>query len=166
MGWCWATGVAELTEYYKGSGPAQCSGLECQVVGWCPKPPSCNGQHLDCCPLSEHKTCGTDGATLEMAQQAASHFTGRNIQLSSGPLSQADLDAKLSDGKPILMLVGDTSPYHVVSVGGCGGGQYYFHDPEWEAGRYDLYTYDKLLKSSYKWLDTLSEAGDSSSVVV
>lgn len=155
-----------MTEYYTGAGPAQCLGLECQIVSWCPKPPTCQSHRgSTCCPLSEHKTCGTDGASLDMVTEAASHFTGRNIQMSNGPLSQADLDKKLQSGKPILMLVGGTFPYHVVSVGGCGGGSYYFHDPEWVAGRYEVYSYEKLLKSDYNWLDTVAEV-DGSDIVV
>jgi len=84
-------------------------------------------------------------------------------------MSQATLDKTLASGIPIMMLVGKTTPYHVVTVAGCGQGSYYFHDPEWEAGRYELYTYDELLESlhkwpvgtfNYKWLDTVVAAGD------
>merc|ERR1719160_882388 len=145
--WCWATGVASLTEYYKGSGPAQCNGLECQIVGWCPKPPDCSSQpSTQCCPLSSHPSCGGDGASLQMLVEAANHFTGRTHQLTNGPMSQETLDKTLAAGIPILMLIGTKTPSHVVSVAGCGQGSYYFHDPEWAAGEYQLYTYKKLLK--------------------
>jgi hypothetical protein len=165
--WCWATGVSELTEYYKGSGPAQCKGLECQIVGWCPKPPHCSSTpSVQCCPLSSHESCGSDGASLQMVVEAANHFTGRTHQLTNGPMSQATLDKTLASGSPIMMLVGKTTPYHVVTVAGCGQGSYYFHDPEWDAGRYELYSYDKLLQSSYKWLDTVAAVGSSPNVVV
>lgn len=77
------------------------------------------------------------------------------MTVAKGPLAQAELDSKLQKGHPILMLVGQKTPYHVVSVGGCGNGQYYFHDPEWAAGDYKEYSYSELLKSSYNWLDTV-----------
>ena len=174
-GWCWATAVAELTEYYNKSGPAQCQGLEYEIVGWCPKfVSSCaSGQHVECCPLSAHPSCGNVGQGLEQIVQIANHFTGRNFTLTSGPLSQSALDAKLAAGKPILMLVGDGFPHHVVTVAGCGNGSYYFHDPELKAGTYSEYSYSKLLKSrgtmyndTYNWLDTIVESGDETSIVV
>ena len=76
-------------------------------------------------------------------------------------MSQETLDKTLAAGIPILMLIGTKQPTHVVSVAGCGQGSYYFHDPEWAAGEYQLYSYDKLLKhksggSKYKWFDTLA----------
>jgi len=89
------------------------------------------------------------------------------MTLASGPLAQADLDSKLQHGDPILMLVGDArGPYHAVTVGGCGNGKYYFHDPEWTAGKYEEYTYSQLLKSSYQWLDTVHASAASEAVVV
>lgn len=164
--WCWATGVAELAEFYKG-GPAKCDGLECEIVGWCPDPKSCGKKATNCCPLSSHKSCGTDGATNDMIFKTAKHFTGHTHKLYGGPMPQATLDATLKAGKPILMLVGSHgSAYHVVSVAGCGGGSYYFHDPEWKEGVYKEYDYSKLLKSSYDWIDTVYRASSESSIVV
>jgi len=90
------------------------------------------------------------------------------MTMASGPLAQADLDSKLQHGDPILMLVGDTFAHHAVTVGGCGNGKYYFHDPEWIAGRYEEYTYSQLLEYQplYKWLDTLHASAASEAVVV
>jgi hypothetical protein len=103
-----------------------------------------------------------------MMVEAASHFTGKHMVQTEGPMAQKDLDAKLQGGHPILMLVGDYTPYHVVSVGGCGNGKYYFHDPEWAAGDYQEYTYDQLLEcpAGYKWLDTVAIADGAEVVVV
>ena len=168
--WCWATATASFTEYYKASGPAQCHGLECQIVSWCPKPPHCSSSKAQCCPLDSHKECGADGATYTMIVEAATHFTGRKHSDHGGPMSQAELDAKLQAGKPIMMLVGaGASATHVVWVRGCGGGKYYFWDPEWSSSHGGVYppgsdvrSYSELLTYKYpngyvlKWLDTIS----------
>lgn len=136
------------------------------MVTWCPKPPSCSSHRgSTCCPLEEHGECGSDGATLSMLTDAATHFTGRKMVLTNGPMSQATLDKKLQAGHPILMLIGAGSPSHVLSVAGCGNGKYYYHDPETEAGNYETRTYDYLVNMWHgvKWLDTIAAADDEAS---
>eukprot|EP00662_Eupelagonemidae_sp_cell21_P019857 gene19857-26897_t len=83
--WCWATAVASFTEYYTSTGPRQCRGLECQI---------------------DHKQCGSDGAYPGMIVEAATHFTGKQHKDYAGPMPQAELDAVLQAGKPVMMLVG------------------------------------------------------------
>merc|ERR1719440_1115821 len=114
--------------------------------------------------------CGQDGATLGMLTESATHFTGRKMVLTHGPMSQATLDKKLQSGHPILMLIGAGQlPDHVVSVHGCGNGKYYFHDPNSAPGDFQTLTYDSLLtipgNSNHefvaaKWLDTVAAADD------
>lgn len=164
--WCWATGIAEFTEYYTGTGPWECEGLECKIISWCPKAGSSGrcGASEKCCPLEQHPGCGSYGATMGMLTEAATHFTGRTMIQTGGPMSQEVLDRTLQAGHPIMMLVGYVIPQHVVTVVGCGGGQYYYHDPEWSAGRYESVTYDKLLHSipehdGAKWFNTIVAAG-------
>lgn len=163
--WCWATGVAALTEYYTASGPAQCKGLECEVVSWCPTPEGsgCSAPK-QCCPFQQHPECGNYGQTPANVATAATHFTGKPHAEYGGPMPQKVLDAHLQAGKPILLL----SKGHVMSVRGCGGGRYYFWDPEWSkahGGVYpqgsDVRTYSELLSYTYpsgytvKWVGTI-----------
>jgi len=164
--WCWATGVAALIEYYKGSGPAKCVGLECAVVGW-----TWNSSTTACCPYKSHvKDCGGLGGYQWQQVKAATHFTGRTHKSAGGPLSQAELDKSLQGGAPVLMQVGPgRRANHVVQVRGCGNGVYYFWDPEWgtvhnpkvyPAGS-DKRTYKQLLSYTYpggyvvNWIDTV-----------
>jgi len=173
--WCWATGVSALTEFYTGSGPGQCRGLECQIVGWCPKPPHCSSQpHTQCCPYSQHQSdCGNDGASHDMIVEAATHFTGKQHVSQGGALSQEALDKTLQAGKPVLMLIGPgTSATHQQYLRGCGDGKYYFWDPEWGTTHNghvepvyptgsDKRSYKELLSYTYptgykvNWLDTV-----------
>lgn len=82
-------------------------------------------------------------------------------------MPQEVLDRTLQAGHPIMMLIGLWSPSHVVTVAGCGDGQYYFHDPEWYQPRtYEGRTYDQLVNCGgeacgygYRWLDTVVAAG-------
>eukprot|EP00927_Polykrikos_kofoidii_P053755 TRINITY_DN48314_c0_g1_i1.p1 TRINITY_DN48314_c0_g1~~TRINITY_DN48314_c0_g1_i1.p1 ORF type:complete len:249 (+),score=26.79 TRINITY_DN48314_c0_g1_i1:44-748(+) len=156
--WCWATGVTELAAYYKGD--VSCS-FECSVVGWCPKPGKdmdCPSEHIQCCPLSAHEDCGSDGATYNMLLESAEHFTGRQFQVYNGPMPPDVLDKTLAGGTPILMLIGQGShASHVVSVAGCGNGSYFYHDPETEEGRFDNVDYNGLLvpQPRWAWIDTV-----------
>jgi hypothetical protein len=162
--WCWATGVTSLKAYYQGG---DCS-LECSVVGWCPKPSGegslmeqgCAGGPIECCPLSAHEDCGGDGATYEMLIEAAAHFTGRTHRLYNGPMPADVLDKTLSAGVPILMLIGPGAAAHVVSVAGCGSGNYFYHDPETAEGQYETRDYSKLLTpmDGWAWIDTVYAA--------
>lgn len=97
-----------------------------------------------------------------MVTDAATHFTGRKMVLSNGPMPQATLDAKLQAGHPILMMIGNYGFHHVVSVGGCGNGAYYYHDPETAAGDYETRSYAQLVidDEGLKWLDTIAAADD------
>ena len=170
--WCWATAISAFTEYYTSKGPAQCRGLECQVVGWCPKPPDCSTSKAQCCPFEKHPECGRDGASPSMIQEAATHFTGKEHTDFGGPMPQAALDSELQAGNPVMMLVGaGQSATHVVWLRGCSAGKYYFWDPEWSdahGGVYpkgsDVRSYSELLKFTYpsgyilKWLDTIHRA--------
>jgi len=170
--WCWATAVAAFTEFYTSKGPAQCRGLECEIVGWCPKPPHCSSGKAQCCPLATHQDCGGDGANPSMIVEAATHFTGHRHEDLGGPMPQAALDKDLEAGKPVMMLVGQgQSATHVVWLRGCGGGKYYFWDPEWSDAHGGVYpkgsdsrSYSELLTFTYpngyvlKWLDTVHRA--------
>jgi len=166
--WCWATGVAALIEYYKGSGPAKCNGLECQVVGW-----TWNSSTSACCPYKSHiGDCGGLGGYISSQVDAATHFTGRKHKSAGGPLSQAALDKSLRGGAPVLMQVGPgRRANHVTQIRGCGDGMYYFWDPEWgttQHGRVepvypagsDKRTYKELLSYNYNgyvvnWIDSV-----------
>lgn len=125
--WCWATGVAALTEYYNSSGLYQnCVGLECKIVGWCPTikagpaPAKCTDKKIQCCPWKSHLAeCGNDYGRWNSIVEAAEHFTGRQHKLASGPLRQNILDATLQAGKPVLMGVTSGGKIgHVVQLRG------------------------------------------------
>ena len=168
--WCWATGVAELARYYTGKGGCD---NECEVVGWCPLNRAtfdpnfgykCSGQHLQCCPYSAHKQdCGADGAFPWMIKESADNFTGQLHRWYNGPMPQTILDQILAAGHPVLMLIGhnESRGSHVTAVGGCGGGEYFYHDPETDY--YEQVAYKGLLDPhtffndsvKYVWLDTL-----------
>jgi len=173
--WCWATGVAELTEYYKGHGPAECKGLECEIVSWSATvfPPSLGPFH--CCPLRQPNPCEMISASVAGIINATSHFTGRPHRAFNGPMSQATLDKTLASGIPIIMIIGRDRGSHAVTVAGCGDGVYYYHDPMWEPGVYKSYSYDELVQPPAwpysgappsKWFDTVAAVLDDSHVVV
>jgi hypothetical protein len=174
--WCWATGIAAVTEYYNSADRSKyphCNGLECQIVSWCPKPPACSAAKMTCCPYSSHvQDCGDLGAEPAMIVTAANHFIQRSHALYGGPLPQNVLDQTLQAGHPVLMIVGPgRTEMHVVQVRGCGGGMYYFWDPEWQPGTSiyppgsDKRTYKQLLSYTYpngytlNWLDSLWHSG-------
>lgn len=176
--WCWAAGVAALAAHY--TRQTSCD-LQCSVVGWCPAwvdkeddtPNSmalgCAGGPIECCPLAAHMNCTVDSATYEMLLESAMHFTGRRHHLYDGPMPPEALDATLDAGTPILMLIGQnasSTASHVVSVAGCGGGAYFYHDPETSAGLYTQLEYNDLLQPlpGWKWIDTV--LADSSSIAV
>ena len=158
--WCWATAVAQATEYYTSQGEAQCIGLECDIVSW-----TFSDKYSTCCPGEKYKdTCGEEGAAWEVVQKALNHFTKKSWERANGPLDKATLDAVLQSGSPVIMMVGpETQPNHVVTVHGCDdSGQYWFHDPEFindptdpEHKNYDtwyLVDFNWLLQMCYVWV--------------
>lgn len=94
-------------------------------------------------------------------------------------MSKQQLDESLESGHPVLMLVSTEgnpkNANHVTQIRGCGGGKYYFWDPEWAATNpgphqkiwpsgSDRRSYSELLKFNYPtggagtnmiWLDTV-----------
>ena len=77
-------------------------------------------------------------------------------------MPQDVLDVHLQAGNPILLL----SETHAMSIRGCGGGKYYFWDPEWSKANggvspegSDVRTYNELLSYptglDHKWVGTI-----------
>lgn len=175
--WCWATAIAELTEYYTGQGPSQCKGLECSIVGWSASvlPPSF-GNFTHCCPARQHNPCEWVSASVQGIVNATNHWTRRLHRSFNGPMPQATLDKTLASGIPIIMIIsrdGQERGSHAVTVAGCGNGVYYYHNPMWEAGVYKSYSYDELIQMPsstgappYKWFDTVAAVFDNSNVAV
>jgi hypothetical protein len=150
--WCWATAVAQATEYYTSQEGSQCVGLECEIVGW-----TFSDDYSTCCPFDAHKdTCGDRGAGWETVQRSLNHFTNKSWERPNGPLDKATLDATLQSGNPVIMMVGpETSPNHVVTIHGCdASGKYWFHDPEFISDPTDPthLDYDKWYLVDFNWL--------------
>jgi len=145
--WCWATAIAEVTQHYTTRHAKECSGLECEIVGW--------EFSKQCCPYGAHKAdCGSRGAYLSQIQRAANHFTGKAWKTPHGPLDQKTLDASLQAGNPIILEVGnEQAPNHIVTIHGCdGAGNYWFHDPERDYGEYLQVDYQWLLSMCMVWV--------------
>lgn len=136
--WCWATSIASAMEYYGTASAEQCVGVECQVVSWT--------YNEDCCPFkSMDDACGSQGAYMSDILRAVNHFTPATFTRSTGPLDKATLDAALQGGSPVIMGIGSrNSPDHIVTLHGCGGGKYYYHDPERD--------YNEFIEVDYDWL--------------
>jgi len=125
--WCWATGVSMVSDYYKGQNT--CTGFECAVATHefgqqcCPWSNSCKNTDKD-----QPSACNKGGQGAQI-KDAMGYYTGGSFT-QAGSLSQADLDNALSSGRLVLIGVFWTAGGgHLLTVGGCGNGYYYVHDP-------------------------------------
>jgi len=158
--WCWTTGVAMVTDYYKGSGSCsktgESGGFECKIAS--------HEFNQQCCPYNTNSCNGTEherpkgtcdrGGQKSQVLDAAQYFTGGKFN-ASGPLSQARLDSLLHSGSPVMIGTFWTrGGGHLLTIGGCANGKYFVHDPwRWYGDEgfkqppdWQSLTYDQVLK--------------------
>jgi hypothetical protein len=138
-------------DYYKEEN--YCEGFECAVVqhelggSCCPWSNSCNNK-----PDDKETKCNKGGTDRQMAD-AANYFVGSQVFQLYGPLDQDTLDQALNSKRVIMMTVDwKGGGGHALSIGGCGNGYYYLHDPwgwsENQPSDWQGLTYGQLLHYS------------------
>lgn len=150
--WCWATGVAMVSDYYKGQN--YCQGFECAVAS--------RGLGRQCCPwrnscsnnLNDQGGGCNQGGQPNQIVDTVQYFTGGSFT-STGAMSQTDLDNALNSARVVMIGVNwDHGGGHLMVIGGCGSGYYYLHDPfGWygamgyqQPSVWQGLTYDQLLR--------------------
>lgn len=155
--WCWATGVAEIADFFGYHGPrsnvsessfrdptayshTHCGGLVCQIVGavHAPNDPGKCCRHRD--------ACGADTGTLWNAANTITTFSGKSYMPYTGFPSAAMLDTIFEKGFPVEMqVVWSSGGGHMVILAGTDGrGRYYLHDPLNRVQHYQVLTYEGL----------------------
>merc|ERR1719253_223036 len=144
--WCWATGIAEMSYWYGvTANTTACNDVECKVVSV--------AENATCCPFSQHRGCGYDAEQVSGIVKAANAFIpGHTFSAHSGALRESDLQARLMEGKPVMVIVMWQAPQsggHALLLSGCAPGKnifgqnitnYYLHDPL-EKGDYKVLSY-------------------------
>jgi|GEM_PF-2224223 len=128
--WCWSAVITNVANYYgktaDGYGPVQ----ECQLASYRLGDPSLSV----CCQYAacSYQACNSPGSFQQMSQiMTALGLTGR---LEARPLTEAEIQVELTNGRPIIMAIQSQTSGHVALLTGYarqGGQATYRVDDPW-----------------------------------